>query len=117
MANDFSPSTSDLPISIWDVDVVEKSTSFSTHINLLLKNMATETASRITMIPGLCGGRPTIRGMRIRVTDILDYLAGGETRLSLLAEFTELQDEDISAALYFASEVLSQPEKANEAAE
>ena len=73
--------------------------------------------NRITMIPGLCGGRPTIRGMRIRVVDILDYLAGGETRRSLLAEFKELEDDDISAALYFASEVLSQPTKLIEAAE
>jgi uncharacterized protein (DUF433 family) len=73
--------------------------------------------NRITMIPGLCGGRPTIRGMRIRVVDILDYLAGGETRRSLLDEFKELEDDDISAALYFASEVLSQPTKIIEAAE
>jgi uncharacterized protein (DUF433 family) len=72
---------------------------------------------RVTMILGLCGGRPTIRGMRIRVVDILDYLAGGETRRILLDEFTELEDDDISAALYFASEVLSQPTKFTEAAE
>lgn len=72
---------------------------------------------RVTMITGLCGGRPTIRGMRIRVVDILDYLAGGESRRSLLAEFKELEDEDITAALYFASEALSQPTKVIEAAE
>ncbi len=72
---------------------------------------------RVTMIPGLCGGRPTIRGMRIRVVDILDYMAGGETRDSLLAEFKELEDDDITAALYFASEALSQPTKVIEAAE
>ena len=73
--------------------------------------------SRITSDPGIFGGKPIIRGMRIRVIDILDYLAGGESRRSLLAEFKELEDEDITAALYFASEALSQPTKVIEAAE
>ena len=73
--------------------------------------------NRITIIPGICGGRPTIRGMRICVVDILDYLAGGESRSSLLAEFEELEDDDISAALYYASAVLSEPKRIIEAAE
>ena len=81
------------------------------------QSMEQSLRKRVTMIPGLCGGRPTIRGMRIRVVDILDYMAGGETRDSLLAEFKELEDDDITAALYFASEVLSQPTNVIEAAE
>jgi uncharacterized protein (DUF433 family) len=71
---------------------------------------------RITTIPGLCGGRPTIRGMRIRVADILDYMAGGESRASLLKEFKELQDEDITAALLFAAEAINQQVKLPEEA-
>jgi uncharacterized protein (DUF433 family) len=63
-------------------------------------------ANRITSDPAILGGKPIIRGMRIRVSDILGYLAGGETRASLLEEFEELEDEDISAALAFAAEVL-----------
>ena len=63
-------------------------------------------ANRITSDPAILGGKPIIRGMRIRVSDILGYLAGGETRASLLEEFEELEDEDISAALAFAADVL-----------
>jgi uncharacterized protein (DUF433 family) len=57
------------------------------------------------MIPGMLGGKPTIRGMRFRVCDVLSYLAGGETRESLLGEFDFLENEDITAALAFANEV------------
>jgi uncharacterized protein (DUF433 family) len=60
--------------------------------------------NRITMIPGLCGGRPTIRGMRIRVADVLDLLAQGETREVILEDYPYLEDEDISAALEWAAE-------------
>jgi uncharacterized protein (DUF433 family) len=62
---------------------------------------------RITMIPGLCGGRPTIRGMRIRVVDVLDLLAAGETRQHILEDYPYLEDEDITAALQFSSQNLS----------
>jgi uncharacterized protein (DUF433 family) len=61
---------------------------------------------RITMIPGLCGGRPTIRGMRMRVCDVLGYLAGGNTPETLLEDFPYLELEDITAALDFAADVL-----------
>jgi uncharacterized protein (DUF433 family) len=62
---------------------------------------------RITSDPEILGGKPLIRGMRIRVADILGYLAGGETRESLLEEFEELEDEDITAALRFAADLIS----------
>ena len=58
---------------------------------------------RITIIPGLCGGRPTIRGMRMRVVDILEMLAGGMTPSEILADFAYLQAEDIKACLDFAA--------------
>jgi uncharacterized protein (DUF433 family) len=58
---------------------------------------------RITLIPGLCGGRPTIRGMRIRVQDVLDLLAAGADRDEVLADYPYLEDGDITAALQYAS--------------
>lgn len=51
--------------------------------------------SRITTNPGICGGRPCIRNMRIRVSDVLDLLAAGETRATILADYPYLKDEDI----------------------
>ena len=61
--------------------------------------------SRITSDPKILGGKPIIRGMRIRVTDILEYLAAGDTRVSLLQQFPILEDEDITAALEYAAEL------------
>lgn len=58
---------------------------------------------RITVDPGVCGGKPCIRGMRIRVSDVLDLLASGATREEILADYPYLEDEDISAALEFAA--------------
>jgi uncharacterized protein (DUF433 family) len=72
---------------------------------------------RITADPEILGGKPIIRGMRIRVADILGYLAGGETRESLLEEFEELEDEDITAALRFAADVISNDHASQIAAE
>ncbi len=57
--------------------------------------------SRITMIPGLCGGQPTIRGMRIRVIDVLDLLAAGASREEILEDYPYLEDQDITAVLHY----------------
>jgi uncharacterized protein (DUF433 family) len=64
---------------------------------------------RITSNPQLCGGRPTIRGLRIRVTDILEMLAGGASRLEILRDYPYLEDEDISAALEYAARSSDHP--------
>jgi uncharacterized protein (DUF433 family) len=64
---------------------------------------------RITVNPEQCGGRPCIRGMRIRVTDVLDLLAVGLTREQVLEELPDLEPEDISAALRFASRRMDHP--------
>jgi uncharacterized protein (DUF433 family) len=64
---------------------------------------------RVTVDPEICGGRPCIRGMRVRVKDILDMLAGGATRAEIVADFPYLQDEDITAALEFASRATDHP--------
>ena len=58
---------------------------------------------RITIIPGVCGGRPTIRGLRIRVVDVLEMLAGGMTHADILADFPYLELADILACLDFAA--------------
>ncbi|TCT22830.1 DUF433 domain-containing protein [Thiobaca trueperi] len=59
--------------------------------------------NRITMDPQVCGGRPCLRGMRIRVTDVLDLLAAGASREEILADYPYLDDADISAALAYAA--------------
>ena len=64
---------------------------------------------RVTIDPQVCGGRPCIRGMRVRVKDILDMLAGGATRGEILDDFPYLQDEDITAALEFAARATDHP--------
>ena len=64
---------------------------------------ATYIADRITVNPKQCGGRPCIRGMRIRVKDVLDLLANGLTVEEILAEFPKLMREDIQACLKYAS--------------
>lgn len=65
--------------------------------------------NRITVNPEQCGGRPCIRGMRIRVIDVLDLLAAGLTREQILEELPDLEPEDITAALQFAVRKLDHP--------
>lgn len=62
-----------------------------------------ELLKRITQRPGQCGGRPCIRGMRIRVSDVIDMIAGGMSQQQILADFPYLEAEDILACLVFAS--------------
>jgi len=68
-----------------------------------------EVFDRITVNPRQCGGRPCIRGMRIRVSDILDLLASGLSPDQVVEELPDLQREDIDAVLRFASQKLSHP--------
>ena len=64
---------------------------------------------RITIRAEQCGGRPCIRGLRIRVKDILDLLASGATRAEILEDFPDLEDADITAAIEFAAEEADHP--------
>ncbi len=64
---------------------------------------------RITVDPQICGGRPCIRGLRVRVKDIIDMLAGGATRAEILRDYPYLVDEDITAALEFAARATDHP--------
>lgn len=64
---------------------------------------------RITINPQQCGGRPCIRGMRIRVIDILDLYASGLTAQEILEEMPDLEMEDLTAALKYAAQRLDHP--------
>jgi uncharacterized protein (DUF433 family) len=59
---------------------------------------------RITLEPGKRGGQPCIRGLRITVYDILEYLASGMSIEEILADFPDLEADDVRAALAFAAE-------------
>ena len=68
-----------------------------------------ELMDRITVDPEQCGGRPCIRGMRIRVSDVLDLLANGLTPEQVVAELPDLELADIQACLRYASQRISHP--------
>jgi uncharacterized protein (DUF433 family) len=60
---------------------------------------------RITLIPDLCNGKPTIRGKRITVQTILEHLAAGDSRETILYQFPSLEEGDIDACLHFAAQM------------
>lgn len=64
---------------------------------------------RITINPEQCGGRPCIRGMRIRVIDVLDLFAAGLNAEQILEEMPDLEMEDLQAALQYAARRLDHP--------
>jgi uncharacterized protein (DUF433 family) len=64
---------------------------------------------RIATDPAICGGRPTIKGTRIRVSDIVEMLADGATQEGILADFDELAPADIKAAMLYAARRIDHP--------
>ena len=66
-------------------------------------------ADRITFNPNQCGGRPCIRGMRIRVEDILGMLASGISQDEILSDFPDLEPDDIRASLAYAARLAGHP--------
>lgn len=62
-----------------------------------------ELLERITVEPGKCGGRPCIRGTRLRVADVLELLAAGASQEEILADYPFLEADDIKAALLYAA--------------
>ena len=68
-----------------------------------------EILERITTNLGQCGGRPCIRGMRIRVSDVLDLFAVGLSSSDILAEMPDLEADDLRAALVYAARKLDHP--------
>ena len=68
-----------------------------------------ELMDRITVNPRQCGGRPCVRGMRIRVIDVLDLLAAGLSAAQVVDELPDLEPADIIACLRFASRRVDHP--------
>ena len=66
-------------------------------------------SARITVDPEQCGGRPCIRGMRVRVTDVLDLMAAGLTAQQILEELPYLEPEDLQASLQYAAREIDHP--------
>ncbi len=64
---------------------------------------------RITTDPEQCGGRPCVRGMRIRVTDVLDLYSAGLNASQILEEMPDLEDADLKACLQYASKRIDHP--------
>ena len=64
---------------------------------------------RISVDPAICGGRPTITGTRMRVTDVLELLASGASEADILADFPYLATEDIRGALAYAARAAAHP--------
>jgi uncharacterized protein (DUF433 family) len=62
---------------------------------------------RITIEPGKCGGRPCIRGKRMRVKDVLELLGAGASRDEILRDYPFLEAEDITAVLEFAAALVT----------
>ena len=68
-----------------------------------------ELLDRITTDPEQCGGRPCVRGMRIRVVDVLELLAAGQSPDEILADYPYLERDDIGACLQYAARRLDHP--------
>jgi uncharacterized protein (DUF433 family) len=68
-----------------------------------------ELLTRITVNPKQCGGRPCIRGMRIRVSDVLDLFTAGLSAEQILEEMPDLEADDLKAAMAYASRKLDHP--------
>ncbi len=68
-----------------------------------------ELLTRITSNPAQCGGKPCIRGMRIRVVDILEMLASGMSSDEILSDYPYLEQDDITASLIYASRRVNHP--------
>lgn len=66
--------------------------------------MATPYQDIITLVPGIRGGKPTIRGMRITVYDVLSYIAAGMSHQEILDDFPYLTEKDIQACLNYAAD-------------
>ena len=61
---------------------------------------------RITLDPNICHGQPTVRGLRYPVQNVLEYLASGMTEAEILADYPDLEAEDLRACQAYAAEVL-----------
>ncbi len=69
----------------------------------------TYLSERVTVDPAQCGGHPCVRGMRIRVTDVLDLFSAGLIIKQILTELPDLEEADLKACLQYASKRLDHP--------
>jgi uncharacterized protein (DUF433 family) len=74
-----------------------------------MKTEETQLLKRISSNPGIFNGKPIIRGMRFKVSDVLGYLASGMTQEEILNDFPYLEKNDIIAALTYAAKKLDHP--------
>ena len=74
-----------------------------------MRGNMTNISERITINPEQCGGRPCVRGMRIRVQDVIELFAAGLTAEQILKELPDLEPEDLKACLTFAASELDHP--------
>ncbi len=65
--------------------------------------MEDSALARISIDPEICGGRPCIRGTRMRISDLIEMLASGATKTDILADYDNLTEDDIAAALAYAA--------------
>ncbi|MBA16747.1 MAG: hypothetical protein CMN73_10390 [Sphingomonas sp.] len=71
--------------------------------------MALSGFPRISVDPQICGGRPIVTGTRMRVTDVLEMLAGGATSAEIVADFPYLSEDDVRAVLAYAAQAADHP--------
>ncbi len=83
---------------------MQVSAGLSCKINSFCYHCHVDYSKIITIEPGKRSGKPTIRGTRMTVTDVLEYLAGGMTEEEILSDFPDLTSEDIKACLAFAAD-------------
>jgi len=82
---------------------------FPHHINQGVAMKTENLLARITVESGKCGGRPCIRGMRIRVLDVLEMLASGMEIAEILEDYPYLEREDITAVLLYSARQFDHP--------
>lgn len=90
--------------SVWRV-----SEGLSDAREFLWQESPMDLLSRITFNPEQCGGRPCIRGYRLRVSDVLDMLATGMSEAQILEEYEFLEPDDLRASLAYAARQLDHP--------
>ena len=71
-----------------------------------METVASAAHPRITIDPNICHGQPTVRGLRYSVQNVLEYLASGMTEAEILADYEDLEAEDLRACQAYAADML-----------
>jgi uncharacterized protein (DUF433 family) len=99
----FLASESRFPRQTVEICVLKSELDRASDSSVASRSLDRRLLARITADPGVCGGRPCIRGTRMRVSDIVDMIAAGATPAEIVADFPYVTEEDITAALAFAA--------------